>query len=122
MQDDGVKGISGPYETWRGQLSFSWQSATEAQGVSQSNIHETCRREHHDIVALQYFYQVRPTEHERIDARAALVECLRVNGVDTSDDPTSDEFRALALSGDAAFRSCRAAVVEDFDFSEGWLP
>jgi hypothetical protein len=73
-------------------------------------------------VALQYFYQVRPTEQERIDARTALIDCLRDNGVDLSTDPTSDEFMALARSGTADFGSCRAAVVEDFDFSEGWLP
>ena len=99
-----------------------WESATEEQSLSQGSVYDMCSREHDDLVALQYFYQVRPTEQERIDARAALVECLRANGVDISADPTSDEFRALARSGNRTLLSCRAGVVEDFDFSEGWLP
>jgi hypothetical protein len=99
-----------------------WESATEEQSLSQGSVYDMCSREHDDLVALQYFYQVRPTEQERNEARTALIGCLRLNGIEVSDDPTSNEFRALALSGIGAFQSCRAAIVEDFDFSEGWLP
>ncbi len=122
MRDGGIRISQEPYETWRGQLDFAWETRNEEEDALSARVHEECRAEHNDLVSIQYFYQVRPTEKERAEARIALIECLRSAGVQLSSDPTGEEFRALATTANASFRTCRAEVVEEFDFSDGWLP
>jgi hypothetical protein len=101
-------------------LEFAWASTAETDAAGWP-AYESCYHEYQDLIDRVWSQQTQPSEETVQHARAALADCLRAAGTNLPENPTSVDFRQLAMAGHPAIFECQHKITTEFDLPEGFI-